>query len=189
MAYYTVCHLLQGGVLDGSQTAKYGIRYVVLKFGIQYQNLGIFTDQSSWQPKCGILCFSTVICLRTLGYLRKDYCKKCCTVSCYWSLHYCSSQRHEEGVHVLVPSWPASVWKRPCPQPPHLLSLQPRCCLAQTHKRRSHQRESLLVSSNLHQTKLVNFMLMLYPGGLREWDLMDTYYWIRKRWPSQLVTF
>lgn len=26
MAYYTVCHLLQGGVLDGSQTAKYGIR-------------------------------------------------------------------------------------------------------------------------------------------------------------------
>ena len=37
MAYYTVCHLLQGGVLDGSQTAKYGIRYAVLKFGIQYQ--------------------------------------------------------------------------------------------------------------------------------------------------------
>ena len=51
-------------------------------------NLGIFTDQSSWQLKCGILCFSAVICLRTLGYLRKDYCKKCCTVSCYWSLHY-----------------------------------------------------------------------------------------------------
>lgn len=30
MAYYTVCHLLQGGVLDGSQTGKYGIRYAIL---------------------------------------------------------------------------------------------------------------------------------------------------------------
>ena len=29
MAYYTVCHLLQGGVLDGSQLGKYGIRYKV----------------------------------------------------------------------------------------------------------------------------------------------------------------
>ena len=27
MAYYTVCHLLQGGVLDGSQPGKYGIKY------------------------------------------------------------------------------------------------------------------------------------------------------------------
>ena len=32
MAYYTVCHLLQGGVLDGSETAKYGIRYAVLNW-------------------------------------------------------------------------------------------------------------------------------------------------------------
>lgn len=27
MAYYTVCHQLQGGVLDGSQPGKYGIKY------------------------------------------------------------------------------------------------------------------------------------------------------------------
>ena len=27
MAYYTVCHLLQGGVLDGSQPGKYSIKY------------------------------------------------------------------------------------------------------------------------------------------------------------------
>ena len=27
MAYYTVCHLLQGGILDGSQPGKYGIKY------------------------------------------------------------------------------------------------------------------------------------------------------------------
>jgi len=26
MAYYTVCHLLQGGVVNGSQPGKYGIR-------------------------------------------------------------------------------------------------------------------------------------------------------------------
>lgn len=47
MSYYTVCHLLQGGVLDGSQTAKYGIRYTLLKYGIWYQNLEMFTDRSS----------------------------------------------------------------------------------------------------------------------------------------------
>ena len=27
MAYYTVCHQLQGGVLDGSQPGKYSIKY------------------------------------------------------------------------------------------------------------------------------------------------------------------
>jgi len=38
MAYYTVCHLLQGGVLDGSQLGKYGIKYV----GVinKYLNIG-----------------------------------------------------------------------------------------------------------------------------------------------------
>lgn len=48
MAYYTVCHLLQGGVLDGSQTAKYGIRYGLLEYGVEF---GVSTFGHVYRPE------------------------------------------------------------------------------------------------------------------------------------------
>jgi len=73
MAYYTVCHLLQGGVVNGSQPGKYGIRYKEL--GRNWTVTFTTTEQSNLQLRYGISSSLVVISPKILAYQKKLYCK------------------------------------------------------------------------------------------------------------------
>ena len=71
MAYYTVCHLLQGGVINGSQSGKYGIRYGDWNQSLIY----VTTEQSNSQLRYGTTSSLVVISPRIVAYQKKLYSK------------------------------------------------------------------------------------------------------------------
>lgn len=123
MAYYTVAHLLQGGVLNGQGTSPLGIRYAPFSwFSFSLTVLSASTMTSSARKTILHLILQTrTDDERGVGlHLLKNSCLS------QDGHPEGASAEAEERVWVLVPCGCSSLWERPGAKPSLLLPVQPR---------------------------------------------------------------